>query len=69
MDREFGTVDDYTKALRAVIAKSDKHLKLLRTHCEALDYNSTAAKLATAVGYPSYRTVNTHYGTLARQVA
>jgi hypothetical protein len=71
MKGEFGSVNDYFRAFRAVISKgiAKKHLALLRKHYQAPGHISTATKLAKAVRYPSYRTINTQYGTLAHRVA
>jgi hypothetical protein len=70
-DTEFGTADDYTKALEAVVAKGlpDKHLAMLKSHCSAPHCTVTWAELAQHVGYPDFRTVNLQYGILAHRVA
>jgi hypothetical protein len=70
-DNEFGTVDDYSKALEVLIAKGlpDKHIAMLKFHCSAPQHTVTWAELAQGVGYPDFRTVNLQYGTLAHRVA
>jgi hypothetical protein len=72
MSEDFGTVDDYTRALQTVLKEEgvpEKHLDILRAHCEAPDRTSTANKLAQAVGYANGNAVNLQYGTLAHRVA
>lgn len=67
----FGTADDYTAALTAVVTEGvpEKHLELLRAHFEAPRHTATARQLARAVGYSNYNSVNLQYGTLAHRVA
>lgn len=69
--KHFGTADDYTAALGAVIAEGvpEKHIELLRAHLEAPRHTATASQLARAVGYANYGGVNMQYGTLAHRVA
>jgi hypothetical protein len=67
----FGTAEDYTKALAAVVAEGvpEKHIELLRAHFEAPGHKRTARQLAQAVGYANYGGVNLQYGILAKRVA
>jgi hypothetical protein len=68
---EFGTVDDYLRAFRAIQAEGipENHIALLRAHFTAADHTATWAQLAAAVGYANGAAVNLQYGTLARRVA
>jgi hypothetical protein len=67
----FGTAEDYTRALGTVIGEGlpVKHLHLLRAHCEAPKRKRTNDRLAKAVGYANYRAANLQYGRLAHRVA
>ena len=71
MNKDFGTVDDYIKALENIIAERlpKSHVTLLRKHCEAPQHISTAYRLAQAVGYANGNAVNLQYGILAHRVA
>jgi hypothetical protein len=68
---EFGTVDDYFRALQAVLGEhvSPKHLAMLREHFNAPDHTTTWWQLAEKVGYPNFNTVNLQYGKFAGRVA
>ena len=67
----FGTADEYTAALSAVVAEgvSDRQIELLRAHYKAPRHTATARQLANAVGYANYGGVNIQYGTLAHRIA
>jgi hypothetical protein len=72
MDREeFGTADDYFRALQSVLGEHvpPKHLAMLREHFNAPDHTTTWWQLAQKVGYPNFNTVNLQYGTFAERVA
>jgi hypothetical protein len=70
-ETEFGTTEEYIKALEGVISVglAEKHLEMLKAHEAATDHTVTWAELAEAVGYPDFRTVNLQYGTFARRIA
>lgn len=68
---EFGTVDDYFRALQSVLraSVSPKHRAMLREHFNAPDHTTTWWQLAEKVGYPNFNTVNLQYGKFAGRVA
>jgi hypothetical protein len=70
-DEDFGTAEDYLRALEATRAEAipDNHLALLRAHFAAPDHTATWAQLASAVGYANFNAVNLQYGKLAERIA
>jgi hypothetical protein len=69
-DEEFGTAEDYTRALQAIMAEGipHRHTALLQTHFDSPQHTATARQIAKRVGYASYRAVNLQYGTLAHRI-
>jgi HNH endonuclease len=68
---EFGTADDYLRALQAVLREGvpEKHLDMLREHFRAPDHTTSWEQLADKVGYRRFSAVNMQYGTFAHRVA
>lgn len=65
----FGTVEDYVRAFRAITREgiAESHLRLLQAH--ARKPIAAWAQLAKRVGYENRNAVQLQYGTLARRVA
>jgi 5-methylcytosine-specific restriction endonuclease McrA len=70
-EEEFGTADDYVKALAALLREgiAEKHVALVQAHFKAPHHIANWAQIARAVGYASGNAVNLHYGMLASRVA
>jgi hypothetical protein len=70
-DYQFGDDEQYSRAISAVIAKgiSDKEHAVLLAHFRSPTHTSSAQRLADALGYRSYASVNSLYARLSRRVA
>jgi hypothetical protein len=65
------TVEQYKAAFAGLQMRnsiSRKQQEMLKAHHDAPAHSISATKLATTVGYKSYRAVNSQYGRLARKV-
>lgn len=55
-------------ALTAIGKPGGRQLQFLQAHFDATGRAATATQLAQAAGYKSWRTLNLHYGVLARRI-
>lgn len=62
-----GTKDDYVEAFQTIRLNPQQKL-MLKTHLNAAGHTLTATQLASAAGYPSYRSANSVYGRLAKKI-
>ena len=64
------TAEDYRNAFLALEPQmSETRRKLLSSHYHFYDHQGTMTQIAKAMGWPSYRNGNAHYGRLAKLVA
>lgn len=59
--------DDYAAAFRR-IAVAPHHMRMLQAQYHAPGRTLTATQMSKALGYPTYKAANLHYGKLARLV-
>ena len=69
MAKRSPTASQFTAALRAIPKPGGKQLQFLTAHYRAPGRATTAAKLARAVKYQSWRAINLRYGLLAQAIA
>ena len=63
------TAEDYRNAFLALEPQmSETRRKLLSSHYHFYDHQGTMTQIAKAMGWPSYRNGNAHYGRLAKLV-
>jgi len=59
------TVGEYMRALKSLAPLPPSYMGMLQFHCRQPGRTTTAAALAQAVGFKSFRGTNLHYGRLA----
>ena len=68
MKRRGPTTAQLTEALGKVSKPGGRQLRFLSAHCRAPGRATTAAKLAVAAKYKSWRAINLRYGLLAEAI-